>query len=319
MSLNFLEFEKPINELETKIKELKEFNVDDTLNIKNELHRLEAKTRKLTESIFRDLSSWQISQLARHPMRPYMLDYVNKIFTDFVELHGDRMYSDDQSIVTGLAQFSGTGIAVIGHQKGRNTDEKVKRNFGMPRPEGFRKAQRIMKIAERFQLPLITFIDTPGAYPGIDAEMRGQSEAIARTIALMTDLKIPIISIVTGEGGSGGALALGVCDRLLMLQYSIYSVISPEGCASILWKDSKKAEVAADILKITSTDLKDQNLTDEVLGEPIGGAHRNIDSMALTISDALKRHLSDLEKINKRDMLINRYDKLRSFGIFSET
>jgi len=248
-----------------------------------------------------------------------MLDYVNKIFTDFVELHGDRMYSDDQSIVTGLAQFSGTGIAVIGHQKGRNTDEKVKRNFGMPRPEGFRKAQRIMKIAERFQLPLITFIDTPGAYPGIDAEMRGQSEAIARTIALMTDLKIPIISIVTGEGGSGGALALGVCDRLLMLQYSIYSVISPEGCASILWKDSKKAEVAADILKITSTDLKDQNLTDEVLGEPIGGAHRNIDSMALTISDALKRHLSDLEKINKRDMLINRYDKLRSFGIFSET
>ena len=244
---NFLEFEKPINELETKIKELKEFNVDDTLNIKNELHRLEAKTRKLTESIFRDLSSWQISQLARHPMRPYMLDYVNKIFTDFVELHGDRMYSDDQSIVTGLAQFSGTGIAVIGHQKGRNTDEKVKRNFGMPRPEGFRKAQRIMKIAERFHLPLITFIDTPGAYPGIDAEMRGQSDAIARTIALMTDLKIPIISIVTGEGGSGGALALGVCDRLLMLQYSIYSVISPDGCASILWKDSKNAEVAADI------------------------------------------------------------------------
>ena len=316
---NFLDFEKPINDLETKIEELKEFNIDETLNINEELHRLETKSRKLTQSIFRNLSSWQVSQLARHPLRPYMLDYVDKIFTAFVELHGDRMHSDDQSVVAGLARLSGKGVAVIGNQKGRNTNEKIARNFGMPRPEGFRKAQRIMKIAEQYQLPLITFIDTPGAYPGIDAEMRGQSEAIARTMALMADLETPIISIVTGEGGSGGALALGICDRLLMLEYSTYSVISPEGCASILWKNSEKAEIAADILKITSKDLRNKKLSDEVLNEPVGGAHRNVDSMASTISNALKRHLGELMELNTRDLLNNRYDKLRSFGIFSET
>ena len=316
---NFLDFEKPINDLEAKIKELKEFNKDETLNINEELHRLETKSRKLTQSIFRNLSPWQVAQVARHPLRPYMLDYVDKIFTDFVELHGDRMYGDDQSVVAGFARLSSEGVAVIGNQKGRNTNEKVARKFGMPRPEGIRKAQRIMKIAEQYQLPLITFIDTPGAYPGIDAEMRGQSEAIARTMALMADLKTPIISIVTGEGGSGGALALGVCDRLLMLEYSTYSVISPEGCASILWKDSAKAEIAADILKITSKDLRNKNLSDEVLNEPVGGAHRNVDSMAATISNALKRHLGELMELHTRDLLNDRYDKLRSFGIFSET
>ena len=273
---HFLDFEQPIADLQAKIEELRRISPENPENLEAELERLEVKCQKLTREIFGDLTAWQITQLARHPLRPYTLDYIERLFTEFVEVHGDRMYADDRAIVTGLARLSGRGVVIIGHQIGRDTNEKISRNFGMPRPEGFRKAQRVMKLAQRYGLPVVTFIDTPGAYPGIDAEERGQSEAIARSISLMADLKVPIVSVVIGEGGSGGALAVAVCDRLLMLEYSTYSVISPEGCASILWKNADKALSAAEAMKLTSVELKDRQLVDEIVVEPLGGAHRDL-------------------------------------------
>src|SRR6266700_227007 len=284
MAMNFLEFEQPIAELEAKIEELKFLGTDSSVNISEEIKRLQSKSRALTSSIFSNLSPWQITQLARHPQRPYTLDYVSMIFTDWHELHGDRMYSDDLAIVGGLARLEGMPVMLIGHQKGRDTKERVRRNYGMPKPEGYRKALRLMRLAERFALPLVTLIDTQGAYPGVGAEERGQSEAIARNLFEMSVLSVPIITVVTGEGGSGGALAIGVCDRLLMLQYSTYSVISPEGCASILWKSQDKKEAAADALHLTADKLNKLELVDEVIEEPLGGAHRD----AVTTAARLK-------------------------------
>ncbi len=284
MAVSFLDFEQPIAELEAKIEELGHVTADDKVNIGDEIAKLRAKSRALTRSIFSNLTPWQITQLARHPQRPYTLDYIGAIFTDFQELHGDRMYADDTAIVGGLARLEGAPVMLIGHQKGRDTKERVRRNYGMPKPEGYRKALRLMKMAERFGLPLITLIDTPGAYPGVGSEERGQSEAIARNLFEMSTLRVPIVSVVIGEGGSGGALAIGVCDRLLMLQFSTYSVISPEGCASILWKSADKKEVAADALNLTAARLRDLGLVDEVLPEPLGGAHRD----AALMSDGLR-------------------------------
>src|ERR1700691_1396440 len=294
MAMNFLEFEQPIAELEAKIEELRFLGSDPSVNLKEEIDRLQTKSRALTASIFSNLSPWQITQLARHPQRPYTLDYVSMIFTDWHELHGDRMYSDDTAIVGGLARLEGDTVMVIGHQKGRDTKERVRRNYGMPKPEGYRKALRLMKMAERFGLPLITLIDTPGAYAGVGSEERGQSEAIARNLFEMATLRVPIVSVVIGEGGSGGALAIGVCDRLLMLQFSTYSVISPEGCASILWKSADKKEIAADALNLTAARLRDLGLVDEVLPEPLGGAHRDPAAMSATLRQALIRHLREL-------------------------
>jgi len=282
MNLNFLEFEQPIAELEAKIEELRLVGDDTEINIQDEIQVLKDKSQKLTEDIFSSLTPWQISQLARHPQRPYTEDYIAAIFTDFQELHGDRAYSDDAALIGGIGRINGRPVMIIGHQKGRDTKEKIRRNFGMPRPEGYRKALRLMNMAERFRLPILTFIDTPGAYPGVGAEERGQSEAIARNLFVMSGLRTPIISTVIGEGGSGGALAIGVCDRLLMLQYSTYSVISPEGCASILWKSADKASTAAEAMGITSDRLSDLGLVDEVVNEPLGGAHRNVATMAST-------------------------------------
>jgi acetyl-CoA carboxylase carboxyl transferase subunit alpha len=315
---HFLDFERPIADLEAKIEELRRISPENPVNLEDELERLEVKCRKLTEEIFNDLTAWQITQLARHPLRPYTLDYIERLFTEFVELHGDRMYGDDRAVVTGLARFSGRGVVIIGHQKGRDTNEKIVRNFGMPRPEGFRKAQRVMKLAQRYGLPVVSFIDTPGAYPGIDAEERGQSEAIARSISLMADLKVPIVSVVIGEGGSGGALAVAVCDRLLMLEYSTYSVISPEGCASILWKDADKALSAAEAMKLTSVELKKRQLVDEVIAEPLGGAHRDFDAVAEGLRVAVERHLNELGSIGVDELLDRRYRRIQSFGRYSE-
>ena len=314
----FLDFERPIADLEAKIEELRRISPENPVDLEDELERLEAKCRKLTRDIFSDLTAWQVTQLARHPLRPYTLDYIDRLFTEFVELHGDRMYADDRAVVAGLARLSGRGVVIIGHQKGRDTNEKISRNFGMPRPEGFRKAQRVMKLAQRYGLPVVTFIDTPGAYPGIDAEERGQSEAIARSISLMADLKVPIVSVVIGEGGSGGALAVAVCDRLLMLEYSTYSVISPEGCASILWKDADKAMSAAEAMKLTSVELKHRQLVDEVVAEPLGGAHRDFDAVAEAIRAAVERHLDELVGIGIDDLLERRYQRIQSFGRYSE-
>ncbi len=314
----FLDFERPIADLEAKIEELRRISPENPVDLEDELERLEAKCRKLTRDIFSDLTAWQVTQLARHPLRPYTLDYIDRLFTEFVELHGDRMYADDRAVVAGLARLSGRGVVIIGHQKGRDTNEKISRNFGMPRPEGFRKAQRVMKLAQRYGLPVVTFIDTPGAYPGIDAEERGQSEAIARSISLMADLKVPIVSVVIGEGGSGGALAVAVCDRLLMLEYSTYSVISPEGCASILWKDADKAMSAAEAMKLTSVELKHRQLVDEVVAEPLGGAHRDFDAVAEAIRAAVERHLDELVGIGIDDLLERRYRRIQSFGRYSE-
>ncbi|MDE2346195.1 MAG: acetyl-CoA carboxylase carboxyltransferase subunit alpha, partial [Gammaproteobacteria bacterium] len=279
MNLNFLDFEQPIAELEAKIEELRFVGDESAVSITDEIERLQAKSRTLTETIFSSLSAWQVAQLARHPMRPYAMDYIQKLFTDFEELHGDRTFGDDPAIISGIARLNGRPLAIIGEQKGRDTKEKVRRNFGMPRPEGYRKALRIMKLAERFRLPVITLIDTPGAYPGVGAEERGQSEAIARNLFEMSMLRSPIISAIIGEGGSGGALAIGVGDRVIMLQYSIYSVISPEGCASILWKSADKASEAAEAMGITADRLKSLGLIDSVLKEPLGGAHRNIEDI----------------------------------------
>ena len=315
---HFLDFEQPIADLQAKIEELRRISPENPANLEVELERLEVKCQKLTREIFGDLTAWQITQLARHPLRPYTLDYIERLFTEFVELHGDRMYGDDRAIVTGLARLSGRGVVIIGHQKGRDTNEKISRNFGMPRPEGFRKAQRVMKLAQRYGLPVVTFVDTPGAYPGIDAEERGQSEAIARSISLMADLKVPIVSIVIGEGGSGGALAVAVCDRLLMLEYSTYSVISPEGCASILWKDADKALSAAEAMKLTSVELKHRQLVDEIVVEPLGGAHRDFDAVADATRAALERHLDELVDIEIEDLLDRRYRRIQSFGRYSE-
>ncbi|MGH8229530.1 MAG: acetyl-CoA carboxylase carboxyltransferase subunit alpha, partial [Steroidobacteraceae bacterium] len=291
MAVAFLDFEQPIAELEAKIEELRHVGSDSEVNIGDEIGRLEAQSRQLTMSIFASLTAWQITQLARHPRRPYTLDYVNALCKEFHELHGDRMFGDDLAIVGGLARLEERTVMIIGHQKGRDTKERVRRNYGMPKPEGYRKALRLMKLAERFQLPLVTFIDTPGAYPGIGAEERGQTEAIARNLFDMAILNVPIVTVVTGEGGSGGALAIGVCDRLLMLQYSTYSVISPESCASILWKSTDKKEAAAEALGLTAQRLYELGLIDEVLEEPLGGAHRDAGATSQTLKAAVIRHL----------------------------
>lgn len=318
MDLNFLPFEQPVAELEAKIEELRHVGDDNELNIAEEIEHLETKSRALTQQIFSALTPWQISQLSRHPQRPYFLDYVRRIFDDFQELHGDRAFADDSAIVGGLARLDGRSVVVIGHQKGRDTKEKIQRNFGMPRPEGYRKALRLMELAERFALPIYTFIDTPGAYPGVGAEERGQSEAIARNLQVMAGLRVPIIATVTGEGGSGGALAIGVGDRLIMLQFSTYSVISPEGCASILWKSADKAQLAAEAMAITSDKLHDFGLVDAVVPEPLGGAHRDVDTMAESLKRTLLESFSQLESLSIDQLLAARYERIRGFGRFKE-
>lgn len=315
MNPNYLEFEQPIAELEAKINELRHVGEDnDDLNLSDEVSRLESKSKALTKSIFSDLTAWQISQLARHPKRPYTLDYIKLMFDEFEELHGDRHFADDHALVCGIARFDGQPVAIIGHQKGREVKEKVRRNFGMPRPEGYRKALRIMEMAERFKMPVLTFIDTPGAYPGIDAEERGQSEAIAFNLAKMSQLKTPIISTVIGEGGSGGALAIGVCDELLMLQYSTYSVISPEGCASILWKSSERASDAAKAMGITSDRLQELGLVDQIVPEPLGGAHRDPSLMAASLKQQLKGVLERLQSVETEELVESRYERIISLG-----
>jgi len=312
---DFLDFEQPIAELEAKIDELRYVSSSD-VNLGDEVSRLEGKVESLTKTIFSKLNSKQIGQLARHPKRPYSFDMIDRLFTDFQQLHGDRAYGDDKAIVGGIARFEGNPVMVIGHQKGRDTNENIKRNFGMPRPEGYRKALRFMKLAEKFHLPVITFVDTPGAYPGIGAEERGQSEAIARNLFEMAKLRTPIITTITGEGGSGGALAIAVADRVMMLQYSTYSVISPEGCASILWKDSSKATVAAEALGITAEKLKALDLIDRIIPEPLGGAHRNYDAVANNIREALESSLRELRALTTDQLLEKRYQRLMSFGQF---
>lgn len=318
MNQNYLEFEQSIADLDAKIEALEHADQNGNIDIQDEITRLQEKSKKLTESIFSSLTPWQISQLARHPQRPYMLDYIERITSDFQELHGDRLFADDPAIVGGLARLEGRTVMVIGQQKGRDTKQKVRRNFGMPRPEGYRKALRLMRMAERFQIPVITFIDTPGAYPGVGAEERGQSEAIARNLYVMAELRTPIISVVIGEGGSGGALAIGVCDELIMLQYSTYSVISPEGCASILWKSADKASVAAEAMGITADRLKKLNLVDEILPEPLGGAHRDPDDIALQLKTMLVRELNKLGKMSIDQLLKNRYARFNHYGNFEE-
>ena len=315
---NCLDFEKPIAELEAMLKELRHLSAEQDLNISDEIARLEAKSKALTESIFATLTPWQISQIARHPLRPYTLDYIENLFTDFQELHGDRTFADDHAIIGGLARLGGRPVLVIGHQKGRDTREKIYRNFGMPRPEGYRKALRLMKLAERFRLPVLTFIDTPGAYPGIGAEERGQSEAIARNLFEMSRLRTPMIGVVIGEGGSGGALAVGVCDRVLMLQYSTYSVISPEGCAAILWKSADKAPDAAEAMGLTADRLLKLNLIDGIIPEPPGGAHRDLALMAENVRAALREYLQPLDALSVDELLEQRYQRLMSYGTFKE-
>ncbi|MCK5890061.1 MAG: acetyl-CoA carboxylase carboxyl transferase subunit alpha [Methylococcales bacterium] len=318
MDLKFLDFEQPIAELEAKIEELRKVEFDNEINISDTLRQLEEKSKNLTESIFSNLSDWQISQLSRHPERPYTLDYIEHMFTDFNELHGDRMYADDPAIVCGLAKLEGQPVMVIGHQKGRDTKEKIHRNFGMPSPEGYRKAMRVMKMAERFHVPIICLIDTPGAYPGIGAEERGQSEAIARNLFEMSSLKTPIVCTVIGEGGSGGALAVGVGDRLVMLEYSTYSVISPEGCASILWKSTDKLKLAAEAMGITSDRVREQGFLDEVVREPLGGGHRNHREIALSLRKTLIKFLDELNKEDMTETLDKRYQRIMGFGSYTE-
>ena len=318
MDLKFLDFEQPIAELEAKITELRNVEFDNNINISDALRQLEDRSQTLTESIFSNLTDWQISQLSRHPGRPYTLDYIEHIFTDFHELHGDRAYADDPAIVCGLARLEGLPVMIIGHQKGRDTKEKIYRNFGMPRPEGYRKALRIMKMAERFKIPVICLIDTPGAYPGIDAEERGQSEAIARNLFEMTTLKTPIICTIIGEGGSGGALAIGVGDRLIMLEYSTYSVISPEGCASILWKSADKSQLAAEAMGITSDRIREQGFVDEVVREPVGGAHRDFATITANLKETLIRHLAELQESDTETLLARRYQRIMNFGVYTE-
>ena len=313
-----LEFEEPIKNLENKIEELRNIGSDNQVNIVEEINVLQKKCNKLIEDIYSNLTPWQITQIARHPDRPYTLDYINNIFKNFHELHGDRSYADDSAIISGIAQFNNLSVAIVGHEKGRGTNEKIKRNFGMARPEGFRKALRVMRLAERFNMPIITFIDTPGAYPGIDAEERGQSEAIANNLLEMSDLSVPILSYVIGEGGSGGALAIGVCDHLSMLEYSVYSVISPEGCASILWKSPENAHLAAEAMCITAENLQKLKLIDELIPEPLGGAHRNITQISKAISLSISKNLDIYHAIDKDVLIRNRKDKLSSVGFFQD-
>jgi acetyl-CoA carboxylase carboxyl transferase subunit alpha len=316
MSLNFLDFEQPIAELDAKIEELQLVNNGQELDldIEEQITQLREKNKEQTKKIFSNLDPWQTARVARHPQRPYTLDYIPRIFTEFDELAGDRAYADDKAIVGGTARLDGKPVMIIGHQKGRSTSEKVKRNFGMPRPEGYRKALRLMEMAERFNMPIITFIDTPGAYPGVGAEERGQSEAIARNLKVMARLTVPIVCTVIGEGGSGGALAIGVGDRVNMLKYATYSVISPEGCASILWKTAEKAPTAAAAMGITATRIKELDLINSIVEEPLGGAHRDMDLMAAQLKQALKKDLADLEGLNKEELIEQRYDRLMSFG-----
>ncbi|MEA9841563.1 acetyl-CoA carboxylase carboxyltransferase subunit alpha [Xanthomonas campestris] len=316
MNPNYLDFEQPIADLEAKIQELRKASTGPAVNVDAEVRALRDKLRVRTAQIFRDLSAWQVSQLARHPQRPYTLDYINTMCDEFQELAGDRAYADDKAIVGGLGRIDGRPVVIIGHQKGRDTKSKVARNFGMPRPEGYRKALRLMKLAERFRLPLLTFIDTPGAYPGLGAEERGQSEAIARNLMEMAELKVPVICTVIGEGGSGGALAIGVGDRTLMLEYGTYSVISPEGCASILWKDAAKAKDAAEQLGLTAKRLKGLGLVDKVIREPTGGAHRNPEQMGKRLKAVLLNELDALEKVPVDALMQQRYERLRSYGAY---
>jgi acetyl-CoA carboxylase carboxyl transferase subunit alpha len=316
---HFLEFEQPIADLETKIDELRYVQTESAVDISDEIDRLGQKSQQLTRDIYANLSPWQVTQIARHPQRPYTLDYVREVFTDFHELHGDRHYADDLSIVGGLARFNGQACMVLGHQKGRDTKERTLRNFGMSRPEGYRKALRLMKLAEKFSLPVFTFVDTPGAYPGIGAEERGQSEAIGRNIYEMAQLEVPIISTIIGEGGSGGALAISVCDQMLMLQFSVYSVISPEGCASILWKTSERASDAADALGITAHRLKALGVIDKIINEPVGGAHRDMPWMAAQLKRALAEALRQSADMKPKELLQRRYERLRSYGRFTDS
>jgi acetyl-CoA carboxylase carboxyl transferase subunit alpha len=318
MKTTFLDFEQAVAELETKIDQLRFVSDDPAVDISEEIARLEAKSLSLTKDIYAKLAPWQIAQVARHPQRPYTLDYAQHIFTDFEELHGDRAYADDKAVVGGLARFNGESCVVIGHQKGRDTKEKIARNFGMPRPEGYRKAMRLMKLAEKFGLPVFTFVDTPGAYPGIGAEERGQSEAIGHSIYLMAELRVPIIATIIGEGGSGGALAIAVGDQVLMLQYSTYSVISPEGCASILWKSADKAPEAAETMGITAARLKSLGLVDKVVNEPVGGAHRDHRAMAASLKRALADALRQVEHLSPSELVAQRYEKLMGYGRFKE-
>ena len=314
----FLSFEQPIAELDSKIQELRFVQDDSAVDISEEISRLAKKSQQLTKDIYAKLTPWQVSQIARHPQRPYTLDYIREIFTDFHELHGDRSYSDDKAIVGGLARFNGQACMVIGHQKGRDTKERGYRNFGMPRPEGYRKALRLMKTAEKFGLPIFTFVDTPGAFPGIDAEERGQSEAIGRNLYVMAELQVPVITTIIGEGGSGGALAIAVGDAILMLQYSVYSVISPEGCASILWKTSERASDAAEALGLTAHRLKAMGLIDKIITEPLGGAHRDPKQMAVMLKRALADTLRQFQGVKTKDLLAARYEKIMGFGQYKE-
>ena len=319
MNLNFLEFEQPIAELEAKIEELRFVGNDSEINITDEIQKLEEKSKVLTEKIFSKLRPWEISQLARHPQRPYTLDYFNQIFDGFEEMHGDRTFADDAAMVGGVAYLDDRPVMVMGQQKGRDTKEKIRRNFGMPRPEGYRKAMRLMETAERFKLPILTFIDTPGAYPGVDAEERGQSEAIARNLFVMAKLKTPIICTVIGEGGSGGALAIGVGDRINMLQYSTYSVISPEGCATILWKSAEKASEAAEAMGITSERLFELGLIDSIIEEPLGSAYRDLSAISANIKATLNEQLSELTSLSVDGLMDARYKRLMSFGNYKES
>ncbi|MEZ5496051.1 MAG: acetyl-CoA carboxylase carboxyltransferase subunit alpha [Gammaproteobacteria bacterium] len=319
MNNDYLDFEQPLAELEAKISELRNVSDDNAMNIDDEIHRLEEKLKHKTEQIFSNLSDWQISQLARHPKRPYTKDYIKLLMTTFDELHGDRAFADDPAIIGGLAEFRGKPVMVIGHQKGRSTKEKIRRNFGMPRPEGYRKALRLMRMAERFGIPILTFIDTPGAHPGISAEERGQNDAIARNLSVMSDLKVPIISTVIGEGGSGGALAIGVGDCTMMLEYSTYSVISPEGCASILWRSAEKASEAAEALSITSKKLKKLKLIDKIIEEPLGSAHKDIEKVAESMGDQIENELEKLQNTDINELLERRYARLMSYGVFNDS
>ena len=319
MKMTFLDFEQPIAELEAKIEELRCVQDDSAIDISEEIQRLQKKSQALTKGLYAKLTPWQSLQVARHPQRPYTLDYVSNLFTEFEEMHGDRAFADDPSMVGGLARFGGRSVMVIGHQKGRDTKEKILRNFGMPRPEGYRKAMRLMRLAEKFAMPVVTFVDTPGAYPGIDAEERGQSEAIGRSLYVMAELRVPIVSIVIGEGGSGGALAVAVGDVVMMMQYSTYSVISPEGCASILWKRADKAPEAAETLGITASRLKTLGLIDKIIAEPLGGAHRDPAASALNVKKALQDALKSLAGMSPSELVEQRFERLMGYGKFKET
>ncbi len=317
MNHDYLSFEKPIAELQAKIDELSLVDSDSSININDEIENLKTKSDKLTEKIYSKLSPWQVCQVARHPLRPYTLDYIKHIFTDFEELHGDRLFGDDQSLIGGIAKIESYSVMIIGHQKGRGTNEKIKHNFGMPRPEGYRKARRLMELAQKFKLPVLTFIDTPGAYPGMDSEERGINEAIAKTMAIMSRIKVPIISTVTGEANSGGAIAIGIADHLSMLQYSTYTVITPEGCATILWKSPSKASEAAESMGVTANRLHKLGIVDEVIHEPLGGAHRDIVSVSESIKKSLVEQLDKLLRIDVEELLARRYNRLMSYGLDS--